>query len=148
MSNSILAAEQSPSESATAAANDLLGGFNKISTKSPPTCLSYVVGGIYAYPYAHGHGRFWAYGVPDAHATIQTILPPNKPSCTWLSTASSRHVGGVHVVMADGSVRFINNSINAGNQTFDAANITGGPSPYGIWGALGTIAGREVVTEF
>ena len=148
LSNSILAAEQSPSEWAIAAANDLLGGFNTIFTTSPPTCLSFVVGGIYQYPYTHGHGRFWAYGIPDAHATIQTILPPNKPSCTWLSTASSRHVGGVHVVMADGSVRFINNSINAGDQTFDAANITSGPSPYGIWGALGTIAGREVATDF
>ncbi len=149
LSNTILAAEQSPPESATPAANDLLGGFDGSSvTTSPAFCLTAVVGGSYTSPYPSGHSRSWAFGNPNSIASIQTILPPNKPSCVWLSTVSSRHAGGAHVVMADGSVRFINNSINAGDQTVDANTITGGPSPYGVWGALGTAAGREVVTEF
>lgn len=47
------------------------------------------------------------------------VLPPGKPSCknqiTWLGvvmTASSRHRGGVNLGMADGSVRFVDNSID------------------------------------
>lgn len=41
--------------------------------------------------------------------------------------ARSRHTGGVNTVMCDGSVRFVNNDIDAG-----------------IWGALGTMNGGEV----
>lgn len=84
-----------------------------------------------------------------------TMLPPNGPSCEespaseWLGgmmSASSRHVGGVQVLMADGSVRFVSENINTGNQ--GATEVTSGPSPYGIWGALGTKNGGEVISEF
>jgi len=67
----------------------------------------------------------------------------------WLGgmyTPSSRHVGGVQAVLADGSVRFISENINAGNQA--ASEVTSGPSPYGIWGALGTKDGSEVLGDF
>ena len=47
-----------------------------------------------------------------------------------LSNADSWHPGGVNVTMADGSVRFIKNSINM--QT---------------WMALGTKAGGEVISS-
>jgi len=45
-------------------------------------------------------------------------------------SASSYHSGGVNALFADGSVRFIKNSISA---------VT--------WTALGTIAGGEVVSS-
>jgi prepilin-type N-terminal cleavage/methylation domain-containing protein/prepilin-type processing-associated H-X9-DG protein len=86
---------------------------------------------------------------------ILTILPPNHPSCTrnngWdgdngFYTASSNHSGGVNAVMGDGSVRFIRDSIDAGNPAFDANTVTG-PSPYGVWGALGSRQGGEAVSN-
>src|SRR3954451_14593501 len=47
------------------------------------------------------------------------LLPPNSPRWRaegdwWqaVSTASSYHTGGVNVVMADGAVRFVNDSVN------------------------------------
>jgi len=53
-------------------------------------------------------------------------------------SVSSNHTGGVVIAIADGSVRFITQSIDCGNY---------GVVPnrnYGVWGSLGTIAGGEV----
>ncbi|TWT66001.1 DUF1559 domain-containing protein [Allorhodopirellula solitaria] len=90
---------------------------------------------------------------------FNTVLPPNSPTCVlgwgtaWRSgifSAASRHQGGCHVLMADGAVKFITESIEAGNQEADSVakdyNNLGQASPYGLWGALGTIASREVAS--
>jgi prepilin-type N-terminal cleavage/methylation domain-containing protein/prepilin-type processing-associated H-X9-DG protein len=90
---------------------------------------------------------------------FNTILPPNSPSCytggdastagsntPGIFSAQSRHPGGVNGLFADGSVRFIKETIDAGNQA--APERMTGPSPYGVWGALGTINGGEVPGEF
>ena len=61
-----------------------------------------------------------------------------------LTSASSYHLGGVNVVMADGSVRWVSNSVNTG--TLTAPEVGGGPSPYGVWGAMGTKSGGEAYT--
>jgi hypothetical protein len=87
---------------------------------------------------------------------MTTILPPNSAVCCvgngtvsphWFAgvwTATSEHPGGVLVSMADGSVRFISNTIDTGNLAVVApAANAGGPSPYGVWGALGTRQGGE-----
>nr|WP_236623699.1 H-X9-DG-CTERM domain-containing protein [Rhodopirellula baltica] len=58
----------------------------------------------------------------------------------------SRHQGGCHILMADGAVKFITDSIESGNQnraTLPKAGQPGEKSPYGLWGALGTKAGKE-----
>ena len=99
----------------------------------------------------------------DAHAyftAFQTILPPNSPSCSTTSgwsaltdtnygvfSASSRHPGGCNVLMGDASVHFVSETIDAGTVTSDMpAKTTGGPSPFGVWGALGTKAGSEAAS--
>ncbi|WP_404310340.1 DUF1559 family PulG-like putative transporter [Neorhodopirellula lusitana] len=84
---------------------------------------------------------------------FQTSTPPNSEYCAdkWAEyggsiSASSRHQGGVHVLMGDGAVKFVTDSIEAGNQR--APEVTAGAqSPYGLWGSLGTRASREVISE-
>ena len=100
---------------------------------------------------------------------FNTILPPNREFCvtggngspgTW--PASSRHQGGAHVLMADGAVKFITDSIEAGDSTFPTVyvgvmgqdssavnprSVPGMQSPYGLWGALGTRASKEPISE-
>ena len=93
-----------------------------------------------------------------------TIHPPNSPSCilSWNQAAyggpmsvSSRHQGGAHVLMGDGAVKFITDSIEAGNAdatipywySATSNNLNGAASPYGLWGALGSRAYKEVIEE-
>ena len=102
---------------------------------------------------------------------FQTILPPNSPSGSeyagglgqagWgfsISSASSNHTGGVNVGLADGSVHFVSDTISSGDPDADMngtvyptvrashGNDFSGRSPFGVWGALGTISGKESVT--
>ncbi|MFG0332314.1 MAG: DUF1559 domain-containing protein [Maioricimonas sp. JB049] len=99
-------------------------------------------------------GRRWPDGGAGSTA-VTTTLPPNSPSCAHNNhnaqdgfySAGSAHVGGCHVLMADGSVQFISENIDTGNLSVDATTVSG-VSPYGVWGALGTKAGGEVISEF
>ncbi|MDO5552367.1 MAG: DUF1559 domain-containing protein [Planctomycetia bacterium] len=98
----------------------------------------------------------------DGRMTVSgfhTILPPNSPSCMTVSdndagspacwgvmSANSFHSGGVNTGLMDGSVRFVSNTIDAGNAAdFVKPGITTA-SPYGVWGAMGTPAGGESKT--
>ncbi len=81
---------------------------------------------------------------------FNTILPPNSIGATngWSEWGSehilppdSRHPGGVNAMMLDGSCRFISETIDAGNPA--AASVTQGPSPFGVWGAMGSKDGGE-----
>ncbi|MHB8901480.1 MAG: DUF1559 domain-containing protein [Thermoguttaceae bacterium] len=83
-----------------------------------------------------------------------TLVPPNGPSCHWggvdgnehMGTLSSAHPGGGNVALGDGSVRFISETIDSGNQSVDDVATPGGrPSPWGVWGALGSRSGGEPV---
>ena len=44
-------------------------------------------------------------------------------------------------MFADGSVRFVPETIDTGN--LSAAAVSSGPSPFGVWGAIGTKSGGE-----
>jgi prepilin-type processing-associated H-X9-DG protein len=88
-------------------------------------------------------------------SSFSTILPPNSPSCSgagldydarMMVAASSYHSGGVNASLADGSVRFFSETINFGNITATTTPVTGGESPFGVWGALGSINGGESKT--
>lgn len=97
-------------------------------------------------------GKRWCDGVPVFNA-FTTVLGPNSPSClagssetdAGIFSASSHHPGGVNAGMGDGSVRFVNDTIDTGNTSLPA--VTSGPSPYGVWGAMGTKDGGELVTQ-
>ena len=91
-------------------------------------------------------------------SSFHTVLAPNSGSCAnttnangdndvSINTASSNHPGGVNVAMADGSVHFITEAIDTGDLTKDKRSA-GGPSPYGVWGAMGTRAGADIVPAF
>ncbi len=66
---------------------------------------------------------------------FQHVMPPNTRSCGFFTALravmppSSRHSGGVNLLMGDGSVRFVKNSVNVAT-----------------WRALGTISGGEVIS--
>jgi len=138
-----------------------LTGVSGIST-SPGACLSAVAAISQANRYTTASavkGKFsstWCDGQPE-NTSFYTVLSPNSPSCISngdgnadgdinLLSASSYHTGGVHGLMADGSVRFISSNINTGN--LGVATTLGARSPYGVWGALGTRTGGETVGEF
>lgn len=83
---------------------------------------------------------------------FNTVLPPNSPSCyrdavgNWgLYNTSSEHPGGVNVGIADGSIKFITDTIFCGNLNakYKPREYFEGESPFGVWGALGSLAGGE-----
>ena len=104
-----------------------------------------------------GPGR----GYPNAWTPVTSILcmmSPNSPHCcnsnypmsnyTTLTT-SSYHSGGINAALADGSVKFISETIDCGdvNQTITQNyKNASGKSPWGVWGAMGSINGGENVT--
>jgi prepilin-type processing-associated H-X9-DG protein len=104
-------------------------------------------------------GKFWHDGNPY-YVRITTVLPPNAPSCFdrlhWGDGApaiippTSEHTGGVNICLADGSVNFLTENVNAGNPSIgyfapDDRNRSG-RSPWGVWGGYGSKAGGENVT--
>ncbi len=78
-------------------------------------------------------------------STFVTIIPPNGPSCdsntdhntNTFGTAGSYHSGIVQVVMTDGSVKSISETIDVGNladgDDTNDASVYAGRSPYGTW---------------
>ncbi|MHB0958089.1 MAG: DUF1559 family PulG-like putative transporter [Pirellulaceae bacterium] len=94
-------------------------------------------------------GVHWAWGVMVVQG-FTTILPPNSVGCTnWSSEwgnfhilpPDSNHPTGVNAARADGSVDFVSSGIYTGNLT--VAPRRSGPSPYGVWGALGSKSGGD-----
>ena len=107
-------------------------------------------------------GYRWADFRP-LYSQFNTILPPNSELCArgghgtaGIMPPSSRHPGGCHILMADGAVRFITDSIEAGDSRTEMVwrqngtnesviSPPGFASPYGLWGSLGTRGGKEVI---
>lgn len=82
---------------------------------------------------------------------IVNIAPPNASrrlssanSSTALTSSSSMHPGGIQALLADGSVRFIQDSIDsAGWDPATGASILG--APRGVWQKLATRNGGEIL---
>jgi prepilin-type processing-associated H-X9-DG protein len=98
-------------------------------------------------------GSLWTDGQAE-RVGFTTVLPPNAPGCTddangnadsvnVILPPSSNHPGGVNAGLADGSVRFIAETINCGN--LGIAQPANGPSNYGVWGSMGSKAGGDTV---
>jgi prepilin-type N-terminal cleavage/methylation domain-containing protein/prepilin-type processing-associated H-X9-DG protein len=108
---------------------------------------------------ADRRGRYWnAYSMSEV--LFSTALPPNtptgdvvqgggtgydgcvvvpnapcgteNPSSGYVKYARSMHTGGVNVLLGDGSVRFVSNSVD----------------PTNVWPELGTRAGNEVIPSY
>ncbi len=107
-----------------------------------------------------GSGSLYAMYYP-VHARFHTVCPPNGPSCgcDWgdslIMAATSYHSGGVNTLRFDGSVAFVSDTVDTGDLTVMLAlPATGtgnrgaaeGKSPYGVWGALGSICGGETIS--
>ncbi len=109
-------------------------------------------------------GRRWCNALVG-NTNFQAALPPNSPSCSsnqtngpesgkhMMISASSNHSGGVNVVMLDGSVHFISDTIDSGdlNNYMSGSSATRddmykGPSKHGVWGAMATPKGKDTVT--
>lgn len=109
-------------------------------------------------------GSKWAMARPF-YTGFLTILGPNTEACVQTTqegegntSASSRHQGGCHVLMGDGAVRFVTDSIDAGDSSSAQVRSLstappgsfvepGAKSPFGLWGALGTRAASEIIEE-
>jgi len=102
----------------------------------------------------------------NGYVQVQTVLPPNAPTCTSSSTGlatvnpsvSSYHPGGATVSMCDGAIRFVSETIDTGDlsQTLKSSpatdpfyvwNYVGQSRWGGVWGQLGSQRGGEVINE-
>ncbi|MDR0337994.1 MAG: DUF1559 domain-containing protein, partial [Planctomycetaceae bacterium] len=134
--------------------SSIYGGGNDID---PAKCLAVRDTGdpnlIIASKYSGGS---WRGGrIVDARPAMtgfNTVLPPNSPNCyrqnvqSWgFYSVSSYHPGGVNSVFGDGSCRFISETINCGNLNakYKPREYFNAASPFGIWGAIGSLNGGE-----
>jgi len=113
-------------------------------------------------------GRRWG----DARSLftgVFTVLPPNSLAVSsgdpgssgqmerlTIATAASYHPGGASTVASDASFRFVSDNVNTGdlNTSFqdlmpgDRMGFYTGPTPYGVWGAYGTMGARDPSPTF
>ena len=99
--------------------------------------------------------RGWWFAGDLQDSLMTTFFPPNafkrltpnpNTAVAVTASASSTHPGGFHVLMADGSSRFLSDSI----QSWPYDPYFGLPTDYskaGVWQALASRAGGEVITD-
>jgi prepilin-type N-terminal cleavage/methylation domain-containing protein/prepilin-type processing-associated H-X9-DG protein len=151
LSNTIAMSERVFRLSPRAVLGNIVDNEGAALATNPSICMATFSGADYL-PSVTLDGYFGGVRFNDGMSQFtgfNTILPPNSPSCMEMGSntdgvfsAQSRHSGGVNALFADGSVHFITSGIDAGNSGAGEPK-TGGPSPYGVWGALGSINGGE-----
>ena len=151
-----------------AASRTLPAGIGKLgaidSSTAPAACWALVAGDQYTSTITDTRfqpGSMWGRSWNDTYTSFYTNAAPNTPRCVqdydwsaYINPVSSYHPGGAFATMCDASVRFVTNDIDAGDPTQPQVNNAGttstawtytGGSIRGVWGAMGTIRGREVV---
>jgi prepilin-type processing-associated H-X9-DG protein len=119
--------------------------MNRSSRPPPPALDVRTIGSLPNLPDSTGRGALWFSGIPSGGCYYNHVMPPNGNNCVYSCTptanhpsrshwcgaltAGSRHPGMVNVLMADGSVRGIKETI-----------------AVETWRALGTRNGGEVVS--
>ncbi|MCD0460889.1 DUF1559 domain-containing protein [Roseiconus lacunae] len=101
-------------------------------------------------------GYNWA-SYSAIYTGVTTNRAPNTELCISQFTESSPgnwsisslHQGGAHILLGDGAVVFITDSIDSGNQSAGQRDAVtkGEKSPFGVIGALGTRNSREVIED-
>ena len=106
-----------------------------------------------------GRGGHWADGRAGV-ALFNTILPPKSPSAAvrgsvgvdGIYSASGPHPSTVSIAFGDGSVHSIGTDIDSGDPSHPTPTVEemadGAPTPYGVWGALGTSSLSDIATDF
>lgn len=130
---------------------------------NPASVLPLLVNGEFPGAFATWSGTRWTDGAP-AFTGCTTQLGPNKGSYVqggWdgedgIYEPTSKHAGGVLALLGDGAVAFYSDSIDTGLTSCpgpDDPNARSGAcvpysqfgrSPFGVWGALGSVKGGEV----
>lgn len=99
-------------------------------------------------------GGHWAMGEVRIIG-FNTILPPNSPSAQvegsedGIFPVGSNHLSIVVVGYADGSTHSVPLDLDCGDSSavplkvVEGQTLKGKPSPFGVWGELGSINGRE-----
>jgi prepilin-type processing-associated H-X9-DG protein len=159
LSNTILMGEQVIPQGGLAAGKGAINVMPSATTGTPLTCIATWNASLHQYNTGTAvRGEEMATRWLDGgsfYSAFTTVLPPNSgPSCmvgntdsgNGIITAASRHTGGAQVLMGDGAVRFVSQNINSGSTASGPTNS--GPSPYGVWGALGTRNGGEPTGNF
>jgi prepilin-type processing-associated H-X9-DG protein len=81
---------------------------------------------------------------------VSAFSPPFTPSSLLPSLvygASSQHPSGLNVLMADGSVRFVKNTVDSWPTNLPTAGYKMGNPPSGVWQKLATRNGGELVAS-
>jgi prepilin-type processing-associated H-X9-DG protein len=141
--------------------NSLKGGIVNYDAwnNKPQACMAKKgTGGQYTSEGRNGSGTNFGY-YRLHNVMFHTIIPPNGPSCSSAYVPAghnasqlpptSFHSGGVNVCMGDGSVQFVNDTIHCGtlSEWFRYVNDgRGDTSPFGVWGALGTMSAGDIGT--
>jgi prepilin-type N-terminal cleavage/methylation domain-containing protein/prepilin-type processing-associated H-X9-DG protein len=109
-------------------------------------------------PFVFEMSGWWALGamgdtlfstdyVPNVYKRV--VCTPTAGLPAWTESASSLHPGGVNILLGDGSVRFVKETV----QSWPTDPMSGvplgsvGSRATGLWQALGTRNGSEVLTD-